>query len=236
MEKLDIIEANPSDCAELIMKGAVDIALIPVASIPNVPSANIISNYCIGATGKVGSVCLYSECDIDEIETVMLDYQSRASVALCQILFRDYWKKEVEFIPTSAGYINNIKGKTAGLVIGDRSFALNDKMPYCYDLSEAWMAHKKLPFVFACWVSCVSLSTDFLAAFDKAMDLGISQIEALSKKLQPQFPLQDVLEYFSQKIDYRLDEAKRIALQTFYKDMGFDYEASFVLPYQQLHS
>lgn len=236
VKKLDIIEANPSECAELMNSGKADISLIPVASIPNIPSLKIISNYCIGANGAVGSVCLYSACPIAEIETVLLDYQSRTSVALCQLLLKDYWKKEVEFKATSAGYIDEIKGKVAGLVIGDRTFGLNNKMPYCYDLSAAWMDHKGLPFVFANWVCGVALSNEFLAEFDLALSRGMDQMKALAMELQAQFPAQDVYEYFTKKIDYRLDEPKRIALDTFYEDLGLSYKAKYLLPRQQIQS
>lgn len=229
MDQLEIVEANPGACAEKMIKGEADIALIPVATIPNIPESFIISNYCIGAKGKVDSVSLFSEVPLSEIDTVLLDYQSRTSTALCQILLKKYWKQPVVFKPTTPGYIDKINGKTAGLVIGDRSFGLKAKLPYSYDLSEAWLDFTNLPFVFASWISRIKLSDDFLKAFDKALATGLEQRAELAQTLQPNFPQQNVLDYFTQKIDYHFDVTKRLGLNRFYQEMGLSFEPSYHL-------
>ena len=38
---------------------------------------------------------IFSEVPIEEIETLILDYQSRTSVNLARILLQEFWKKEV---------------------------------------------------------------------------------------------------------------------------------------------
>jgi chorismate dehydratase len=58
---------------------------VPVAIIPKMSAYHIVGNYCIGAVGEVASVCLFSDVPINEIETVILDYQSRTSVALLKL-------------------------------------------------------------------------------------------------------------------------------------------------------
>ncbi|MFM9066073.1 MAG: MqnA/MqnD/SBP family protein, partial [Planctomycetota bacterium] len=80
IEELHISVDIPSACAEKLASGAVDIGLIPVAAIPGIKNAEIFSDYCIACDGKVGSVLLVSEVPIEEIESVLLDYQSRTSV------------------------------------------------------------------------------------------------------------------------------------------------------------
>ena len=60
---------------------------------------------------------------------------------------------------------SNIKGNTAGVIIGDRAYNYRDNFPYVYDLSNAWKKFSGLPFVFACWVSNKPLDPSFKKAF-----------------------------------------------------------------------
>jgi chorismate dehydratase len=61
---------TPSDCAEKLLNGTVDIGLIPVAVIPALKESHIISDYCIGADGKVETVLLLSDVPLNEIKNV----------------------------------------------------------------------------------------------------------------------------------------------------------------------
>ena len=108
----------PSICADKLINGIVDLALVPVAVIPKLLQAHIISDYCIGANGAVDTVCLYSDLPITEIESIALDYQSRTSVALLKILLKEYWELKPEPIKADVGFEDNIKGNHAALVIG----------------------------------------------------------------------------------------------------------------------
>ncbi|HNF48735.1 MAG TPA: hypothetical protein PLF48_05095, partial [Chitinophagales bacterium] len=79
----------PAVTAEKLIHNEVDIALIPVAVLPLLKQPKIISPFCIGSNGKVATVCLFSDVPLEEIETILLDYQSRTSVQLVQILCRE---------------------------------------------------------------------------------------------------------------------------------------------------
>jgi chorismate dehydratase len=86
-DKKIILETDhPADCAAKLIKGNVDIGLIPVASLPKLKEYHIISDYCIGANGNVRTVLLLSNCQFEEIETIYLDYRSRSSVVLSKYL------------------------------------------------------------------------------------------------------------------------------------------------------
>src|SRR6185436_13549106 len=111
---------TPSDCAEKLLNGTVDIGLIPVAVIPALKESHIISDYCIGADGKVETVLLLSDVPLNEIKNVLLDYQSRTSVLLVRILADKFWKISPQWIDGENDFEKRISGTTAGLVIGDR--------------------------------------------------------------------------------------------------------------------
>ncbi|HRH61426.1 MAG TPA: hypothetical protein PL045_12690, partial [Chitinophagaceae bacterium] len=82
LQQVEIVEDYPAIIAEMLLTNEIDAGLVPVSIIPKMQEHHIISNFCIGAEGDVASVCLFSEVPVNEIETVMLDYQSRTSVAL----------------------------------------------------------------------------------------------------------------------------------------------------------
>ena len=82
----------PSVCADKLISGKADIGLVPVAAIPLIKNARIVSDFCIGADGKVQSVLLISRKPLQEIQKVYLDLESRTSVGLAKVLAKEYWK------------------------------------------------------------------------------------------------------------------------------------------------
>ena len=135
---MDLHLDYPAACANKLLLGEVDLALVPVVTIKDLQESHIISDYCIGANGSVETVCLYSEVPIDKIARIFLDYQSKTSVALLRILLQEYWNFNPEFRNTNVGFEQEISGVDAALVIGDRAFALNKKHKYVNDLAEIW--------------------------------------------------------------------------------------------------
>src|SRR4051812_36736309 len=98
LNEIDLQQDIPSVCAQKLIDGKVDIGLIPVAVLPLLKEKYIISDYCIGAVGKVASVMLYSDVPLDRISSVLLDYQSRTSVTLVKVLAKNFWKISPEWI------------------------------------------------------------------------------------------------------------------------------------------
>lgn len=207
----------PSVCAEKLRSGEADLGLVPVAIIPELQEAHIVSDFCIGTVGAVKTVAIYSDIPIEQLEAIYLDYHSKTSVALTKLLIRDYWQLDLALLPAESGYIDAISEKTGGLVIGDRTIGLEQRFSYVYDLGAAWMAHTGLPFVFAAWVSNQPLSAPFLNAFNAALKKGIELIPQLMYLLPSPHPDFDLKEYFTKHISYELDEAKKKALEFFLK-------------------
>ena len=153
MDRIDLLEEYPSKIAAMLLNDEIDVGLVPVAVIPQMKEAHIITDYCIGTEGEVASVGLFSEVPIEQVKTVLLDYQSRTSVNLARILLKEYWKLSPILEDATADFRSNINGTTAGVVIGDRALEQRKISAYTYDLGSAWKAHTGLPFVFAAWVA-----------------------------------------------------------------------------------
>lgn len=215
-EQMDLVPDYPSRVAEKLIRGEIDLGLIPVASIPSLPEYHIIGDYCIGAEGEIATVALFSEVPMEEIETVYLDYQSRTSVALLKYLLRESWGIHPRILQaTGEEYRKLINGKTAGLVIGDRAFEQRKISTFIYDLGSEWRAITGLPFVFAAWVSNKPLDEEFVREFNDALAMGISKIDEIVDETP--FPLFDLRKYYKLHLSYFLDERKKKGMDHFLK-------------------
>lgn len=214
-EDLDLKLDIPSKCAQKLIDGDVDLGLVPVAVIPQIETPHIISDFCIGTLGAVKTVCIYSHCPIEEVEVLYLDYHSRTSAALTKYLIEDYWKIKPEIVQASAGFEQKIQGKTAALIIGDRTIGLEDQYPYIYDLGAIWKKHTGLPFVFAAWVSNKPLSKEFIKTFNQALYTGWTKREEVAQLFQSCYNGFSVEDYYCKYIDYELTKEKKKALELF---------------------
>lgn len=214
-DEIELTLDYPSKLMTSLQKNQLDIALLPVASISSIPNTEIISSYCIASNRKVASVCLFSEVPIEEIQEIYLDYQSRTSVALLRILLRDYWHMRPMLLDADEDYINKIKGKTAGIIIGDRALENYNHFPFRYDLAEAWFEHTQLPFVFAAWVTNQALTDDFKADFNNTIGEGLQHMDdVLASNSIKEY---DLKTYFTENISYELNEDKQKGLTMFLK-------------------
>ncbi len=216
IEQIELQEDIPSICAQKLKYNQVQLALVPVALIPELDNYFIESGYCIGANGKVDSVKLYSQVPLAQIRTIVLDYHSKSSITLTRILVKFFWKLQTLFVDAKPGFESGISGDAAAVVIGDRTFNLNGRFAYEYDLAEEWKKFTGLPFVFAAWVSTAKLPETFIGEFNSALKYGLDHIQqAIEEDNVQHLSKEQTLHYLTERIDYTLDAAKREALQLF---------------------
>lgn len=208
LNQIDLSLDIPSDCAAKLIDGTVDVGLIPVAAIPHVPNANIISDYCIGSVGAVNSVFIFSNVPVGEIRTLRLDSHSRTSNNLAKVLLKFHFKQEVS-------YTTDVNSQTDAIVlIGDRTFGKKDDYAFVYDMGEEWMNFTGLPFVYAAWVANKVIPEAFINEFNTALKQGLAARKELLKTL-PVNPVFDLDDYLMHKLDFELTDKKREALSLF---------------------
>lgn len=212
-EQIELLFDFPSNIAKKLLYNEIEIGLVPVAVLPLMKEYHIVADYCIGCNGAVASVCLFSDVPVQEIKTVLLDYQSRTSVALLKILLKEYWKIEPELVAAEKGFEQHINGNTAGLVIGDRAFKQIPVSKFHFDLGLAWKEMTGLPFVFAAWVANKPLPENFITAFNEATGKGFEYLDEIV--LANPFPYFDLKEYYTIFISYDFSHGKKMALEKF---------------------
>lgn len=219
---IELTKDIPSVCAQKLLENKVDIGLIPVAVIPKLKHYEILSDYCIGASGKVRSVILASFKPIEEVKTILLDYHSRSSVMLTRILAKHYWNIDVQWTDTNEGFENKINTNQAAVIIGDKAMAVEKNFPYVYDLAEEWIKFTGLPFVFAAWVTNKEIGETLKKEFNKALKLGIENIDKTIDYFDLSY-LPDYINpknYFIENIDFKLDDLKKQGMNLFLKYVG----------------
>jgi chorismate dehydratase len=215
-EKIIITTDIPAKVAGKLIFNQTDVGLIPVAGLEDLEEYRIIGNYCIGSVGKVKTVVLVSDVPIDEVETILMDYQSRSSVLLAKVLAKFYWKKQFSWENTCNNFQNvSIGGKTAGVLIGDRVFDIENRFRFVYDLSEEWQKFTGLPFVFAVWAANKEIEPAFEKEFNSALELGLKAINTICKTEQDNYPGVDIAGYFDQNISFELNQQKRDGMKKF---------------------
>lgn len=212
---IELIEDYPANLAKSLKDNTIDIGLVPVAVIPKLTEAHIISNYCIGATGPVASVCIFSHVPMESISAVYLDYQSKTSVNLARILLKNYWKQDVLLLEAPSNFMDLIDSTTAAVIIGDRALEKYNNYAYRYDLAEAWINYTGKPFVFATWVANKPIDEVFIANFNEANKLGLNNIDTVVEQLSHINNNYDLHTYFTKNISYTLDAAKKEGMEQF---------------------
>ncbi len=219
-DEIDLIMNYPSKIAAMLINNEIDVGLIPIAVIPELEEHYVISDYCIACDGEVGSVCLFSDVPLSKIEKILLDYESKTSIELLKILIIEYWQIDPVLEFASKDYRNEIKGFTAALVIGDRALEQRKISPYIFDLGLEWKKFTGLPFVFAAWISNKKLESSFITSFNKASLTGLQNIDEVVKENASH--LFDLKLYYSNYINYELDDSKKKVMYNFLEKLGYN--------------
>jgi len=211
--EVELVQDYPSAIARQLIDGHIDLGLVPVATIPHLKEYEIVGHYGIGCDGAVASVCVFSEVPVQNIRELILDYQSRTSVALLKILLNEHWKVQPLLLESAPGYEQEIAGQRAGLVIGDRALALSGRFPYVYDLGEAWKQMTGLPFVFAAWISNKKMDKGFSMRFDEVTGYGLTQLETVMA--ENPYDHASLQEYYTRYIKFSLTPGMHQAITLF---------------------
>jgi chorismate dehydratase len=214
-----IIETDhPSDCAAKLIEGRSDVGLVPVAAIPLMKESHIISDYCIGANGRVRTVQMMGNNEFKDVRRVYLDYRSRTSVNLIKVLARHYWNRDFIWTDTSEGFdFASVRNNEAVVLIGDQCFEFESQYRYRCDLAEEWKKYSGLPFVFACWASNKLLPADFIEDFNNALSFGVKNIDLVTERYGRSGSItgMELRKYLTENIDFFFDNEKKKAMDLF---------------------
>jgi chorismate dehydratase len=210
----------PSVLADKLVRGELDVALIPSIEYLRGTKYEILPDFAIAARGPVRSVKLFSRKPFRQIQRLALDEGSRTSQALCRIWLNEVHGVRPEIVEAlPMGVPVEESTADAVLVIGDRAMRIPDE-PYfvVVDLAEAWNAMTGLPFVFALWVARSGVELGSLPdALSRSRAAGLADAAILADLHGPRLGLDRAtcFDYLTRVLSYDLGAAEIAGLRLF---------------------
>ena len=218
---VELIDAVPSRCAQLLGRREVDVALVPVIEYQRMPEVLVVPDVCVGSRQRVRSVVLASKKqDLRDVRSVALDESSRTSATLVKILFKEFIGIEPQWNSTTPPLSEMLSGNDAALIIGDPAMTFAREGLYIFDLATLWHEHTGLGFVFAMWMTNKEASDQVSQIdFREARDSGLAHIEDIVAEYRALIPLSagDLTEYLTENISYSLDANMRTGLLRYFE-------------------
>jgi chorismate dehydratase len=209
--RYDLSFAVPSQCAEMLRRGAADIGIIPAIEYQRMEEFTaILPGMAVAAKGEVRSILLVAKKPIERARRVALDSSSRSSAALVRLLCREHWHIQPEFIEAAPDLSAMLEQADAALIIGDPALRLSIKLeelsaklpsgePCCqgdprefpvpgyetlivYDVAYQWRQMTGLPCVLALWVARPEmLVPGTIEDFQESKRYGIERISEIAE-------------------------------------------------------
>ncbi len=211
-----ITDAAPARCADMLARGEVQAALIPVIEYQRLPDVAIVPEVCVGSRGPVRSVVLATNgLELKDVRRVALDTSSRTSVALTKIIFREFVGHEPVWQPAAPDLPTMLEENDAALLIGDPAMTFPRENLRVYDLASLWREFTGHGFVFAMWAARQETAPVNFAA---ARDEGVARIDEIAASYQPELglPQAELCSYLRDNISYSLDEDLRAGMRLYF--------------------
>ncbi len=211
----------PARCAEMLARGEVDAALVPVIEYQRMTDIVIVPDVCVGSRSSVRSVVIATRRNnLKKVKRVALDDSSRTSVALVKIIFREFLGFEPEWQSSPPDLDVMLKDNDAALIIGDPAMKIPRDQFRVFDLATLWRDYTGFGFVFAMWMARASEAQRVRAIdFAAARDEGLAHLDEIAAQYQnqAQLSLHEIKDYLTQNIAFQMDEDMRKGLDLYFE-------------------
>jgi len=197
--------AVPSQCADDLRSGRVDIGVIPAIEYQRIENLVILPDMAVAAKREVRSILVVAKRPVERVRRFALDRNSRSSIALVRLLCRGLWGIEPEFFEADPDARTMLQNADAALLIGDPALrirlkvdALAGKSPadefccggeeeeqpvpgietlFVYDVAQQWREMTGLPCVLAFWAARRDAVTpEVVSDFRASKDYGLAHL------------------------------------------------------------
>jgi len=216
-----VTDAAPARCGDLLARGKVDAALVPIIEYQRIPDVRIVPDVCVGSRSAVRSVVLISKYDdLSKVRRVALDESSRTSQALVKIIFREFVGVEPEWQSSGPDAPAMLQHHDAALVIGDPAMNISLPAVHVFDLATLWNRFTNTGFVFAMWMTDVrhvqaASKVDFAAARDEGLQ-NLDRIVANYAEEVP-LPLDELRKYLTKNITFHVDKMLEQGMRLYFE-------------------
>lgn len=202
--------AVPSQCAEQLRRGEVDLGIIPAIEYQRMEGMAVLPGMAVAAKDVVRSILVVSRCPIEQAKRLALDSSSRSSQALVRILCAERWGIRPEFVSAQPDPAGMLRDADAALVIGDPALRVDVQLAqlaakprsgeyccggdpsqwpiaglesiYLYDVAHEWRELTGLPCVLAVWVGRrEAITLQVVADFVASREYGLARIAEIAE-------------------------------------------------------
>ena len=243
--KYELSFTVPSQCAEALRSGAVDIAIIPAIEYQRIDDLVLLSELAIASKKSVRSLLLISKKPIREVGRIALDKSSRSTQSLTRILCAKRWNITPEFFEAEPNLATMLEQADAALLIGDPALRVSlametsarrnasgdlacagtsvglEKLPnlFVYDIVEKWRAMTSLPAVLAAWAARRGVVTaEITQDFRESLAFGMQHLDEICGEASKEMglPSTKLRRYLVENIDYGLDAENLEGLRRYF--------------------
>jgi chorismate dehydratase len=213
-----VTDAAPARCADMLARGEVAAALLPVIEYQRLANVWLVPGVCVGARAAVRSVVLATNGrELKDVRRVALDVSSRTSFALVKLIFREFIGHEPEWQPAAPDLPAMLAANDAALLIGDPALTFARNNLRVYDLASLWREFTGCGFVFAMWAARrrEAAGLDFAAARDE----GVAAIPAIAAAYQPAlgWPHAELCAYLRENVCFTPDAELLAGLELYFQ-------------------
>lgn len=214
--------AVPSALPDLLDRGEVDIALLPVIEFHRRRDRlALISDACIASDGETLTVRVFSATPPESITRLLVDGDSRTSVMLARLVWNHLYRRTIDVAPLPADAPP--PRDAACLLIGDKVVTRRPLgFGFEVDLGAAWKHLTSLPMVFAVWAA----RTDTLdeaarhsvaETLNAARDAGVAAAEQIAAReaATHHWPEPLARHYLTRSLCFRLTDSMRAGMKEF---------------------
>jgi chorismate dehydratase len=235
----------PSQCAEDLRSGVADIAIIPAIEYQRIPKLLILPDLAVASKKSVRSLLLVSRKPMREVGRIALDRTSRSTQTLVRILCARRWAIDPDCFEAEPNLVEMLSRADAALLIGDPALRLaiaagphdnckgagdcvipgavagvhGVEQLRLLDVVEEWRAMTNLPAVLAVWAARAEVATpEVVQDFQDSHAFGLRHLDAIvgESAAAMDLPVGDLRRYFTDNIDYSLDEENLRGLKLYY--------------------
>jgi chorismate dehydratase len=216
-----VTDTAPARCADMLSKGEVEVALVPVIEYHSLNDVVIVPDVCVGSRSAVRSVVLASRVNnLKKVKRVALDNSSRTSVALVKIIFREFLGFEPEWETSPPDLKSMLVRADAALIIGDPAMTMPRDQLRVFDLATLWRDYTGLGFVFAMWMAgAETVQASRAINFASARDEGLSHLDDIVSQYSARLDLsaEEIKSYLTRNIAFQMDEDMTRGLEMYFE-------------------
>ncbi|MBU1023318.1 menaquinone biosynthesis protein [bacterium] len=212
----NIIKAPPSRLAHMIHIADLDVALLSVVEPMKERRLRVIDGMSINSNGPTLSVQIFHKGDPSQIKKLGLDFESKTSNILGQIILSEKYGIRPETVMVRDPDKKTLDKVDAFISIGDKTFKLLNSDMEHFDLGETWKEITGLPVVFAVWVMPPHFrDRDIIDVLRRSSSMGLQMLDQIIPRISRTrgIPMEVLTQYFHKNVHFTLgtEEKKGVA-------------------------